>query len=587
MSEPSAPELDLRYHGRMPPEISPLFNTLSYDLRGRFNDFVSEISLPHITNLDWWVTGPPSRNTLASPFFHYYCSLHLVQRLLDERKFTFERIVVDSRALKGVIAAMLGDAGIANCRVRYASGAGGSVKGLLKRVVGTPVLVARKGIQCLIARVTRRASGAAPPASGMVVIDTFVTPAYATSDRWYGSLWDNLTAELKAETFFAPTLVLTPLWSMYSVYRRLRTSARQVLIKEDYLGLGDLWFAARHGRRISRISVAPIMVSGHDISRLVKEELASNRDPLTTIESLLTYRFIKRLKQHGVEVRLAIDWFEGQVIDKAWNLGFKRYFPAVQTIGYRAFEGSPFYLCSYPIPIERSAGVIPDTIAVQGKGTIATVREFLPDLDVMVIPSFKSQHVWSHGHAASPATFTVLVALPISLHASVRIVEQIIGIVESLGAADRDVRVVVKPHPTASAERLREMLRVEPPARVAFTTEKSLPRLLDQSHVLVTEASSSCLEALACGVPVVIVENREGLTYDPVPATVSAALYRRASTNTELASALTHYMNWPREDAQRQRQQSLEIRAAYFEPITREGIDRFMRIEPQRQTPNA
>jgi len=464
---------------------------------------------------------------------------------------------------------------------------GGSVKGLLKRVVGTPAFVARKAIQCLIARLTRGASSQSPPAGGRVLIDTFATPAYATFDRWYGSLWQNLTAEMKAETFFVPTPVITPLRSMYSLYKRLRSSPRQTLIKEDYLSPDDLLFALRHTRRLGKISVAPIMVVGQDISRLVKEELVSNRDPSTTIESLLNYRFIKRLSERGFEVRLAIDWFEGQAIDKAWNLGFRRYFPAARTIGYRAFESFPFYLCSYPISIERSAGVVPDTIAVQGKGTIATVREFLPDLEVIVIPSFKSQHVWDAGKGEPPVGFTVLVALPISLHTSVRIIRRVVGVVTSLGASDPNVRVVVKPHPAVSVDRLRRMLGGELPGAVAFTTERSLPRLLEQAHVLVTEASSACLEALACGVPVVIVENEEGLTYNPVPATVSADLYRKAGTSAELASALAHYMAWSPDDARRQRQEGLRIRESYFEPITREGIDRFMNIDAQRVTPNA
>ena len=55
-------------------------------------------------------------------------------------------------------------------------------------------------------------------------------------------------------------------------------------------------------------------------------------------------------------------------------------------IGYRPTESFPLYLSSYPIPIEREAHVIPDVMALQGKGTVFTVKEFLPNLDTIVIP---------------------------------------------------------------------------------------------------------------------------------------------------------------------------------------------------------
>jgi hypothetical protein len=587
MSTKAGTELDLRFHGKLSTEISAEFDRLSFGLRGQFNDVVSLMSVPHRDNLDWWVQGPASRNTLSSPFFHYFCCLHLVRRLVDEGRLSFAQIVVDSRVFAEIVERILVSAGVRGCRVRSVGGVAVAAEALLRRAFAAPTLLARKACQCMIARLTRRASGAARPTRPVVLIDTFVTPGYTTVDRWYGGLWDNLTEELKKETFFVPTVVQTPLRTMYSVYRSLRSQARNVVIKEDYLAPDDFLFALGHRRRIRQLSIGPVMVLGHDLAGLVREEIAADRDPLTTIESLLTYQFVKRWSEHGPRVRLAVDWFEGQVIDKAWNLGFKRYFPTVRRIGYRAFESFPFYLCSFPIAIERESGVIPDTVAVQGEGTIATVREFLPDLDVMVIPAFRSQDVWDHRTAAMPAEFSVLITLPISPHSSLRIIHRLIGVTASLLAAGRAIRLVVKPHPTMSVERLLEGLEVELPDALVFTEEKSFPRLLERVHVLITEASSSCLEALACGVPVIIIENEEGLTFDPVPKTIPTDLYRKTRSQAQLLGALTHYRTASRDATRRQERQGQRIKELYFEPITREGIDRFMDINTRREAPNA
>lgn len=567
-------DLDLRFNAALAPEIGPLFNRMAYELRSEFNDLVAKFSAPHRDNLDWWVQGPASRNTLASPFFHYFCCIHFVHRLLANGDFRFTRVVVDSRALGTILSKVCADNAVAGCGVIYMAPPIGTRR-RIKRALASPALLLFKISQCVIARSTRRWSYVLPDRA-LVVIDTFIMPGYETSDRWYGSLWENLPDAARAATFFVPTVVATPLRKMSSMYRGIRHSARNFMLKEDYVTLADILFAVAHPRRLAKMTIDPVTTLGYDVSGLVREEMATDRDPVTTVESLLTYRFVHRLRQHGVRVRLAIDWFEGQVIDKAWNLAFKRYYPEAKRVGYRAFESFPFYLCSYPTEAERVGGVAPDTIAVQGRATSATVREFLPDLDVMVIPSFKAQYVWDHEESRLPGgEFTVLVALPISIHASVRILRQVIDAWSSLGEKAL-CRFVVKAHPTVSVDELKARVEMPLHEAVQFTPEKSFARAVRQSHLLVTEASSTCLEALACGIPVVIVENDQGLTYDPVPTAIPREAFRRVSSSAELVDAMLHYSAFGPEELQRQQAFGRQIRRDYFERVTPEGVARFL-----------
>ncbi len=572
-------KLDLRFNGKLTPEISPIFNKLSCEHRGQFNDLVSVMSLPYKDSLDWWVQGPASRNTFASPFFHYYCCLYFVRHLIEDGSFKFAEVVVDSRILKELIEKILRDRGIEHCKIRCDINFRTIIKQISKQYLSLPALLLKKLCQYVIARVTRKSSLNLTPVKPIVLIDTFIIPGYITYDRWYGSLWENLTDEMKAETFFVPTVVMTPLRSMYSTYKSLRLNSRNFIIKEDYLKIDDIIFAFQYKRRIKKVAIKPLSVFGYDISGLVQEELTTNRDVLTTIESILIYRFIKRLSQSGAKVRLAIDWFEGQVVDKAWNMALKKYYPNVKRIGYRAFESFPFYLCSYPILVERESGVIPDTIAVQGRGTVSTVREFLPDLDVIVIPSFKSQDVWECDLSRSDRSiFTVLIALPISIYTSARIVERLIEIQKSRDFEDKAIRYIVKPHPATSVYKIKKKLRMEIPDALFFSEETSFLRLLKEADLLITEASSTCLEALACGVPIIIMENEGGLTYDPVPNAIPKDLYRKTRTYAQLIDAMKYYVNVTSETLRQQKIYGLKIREDYFEPITKDGIERFMNI---------
>lgn len=367
--------------------------------------------------------------------------------------------------------------------------------------------------------------------------------------------------------------------SFYSTYKALRHNTRNFLIKEDYLRFSDFIYCFAHLRRIKNLSIRPIMLFGHDLSGLVKEELANNRDILTVFESILTYRFIQRLSQSGIKVRLAIDWFEGQVIDKAWNLALHRFYPGVRRVGYRPIESFPFYLCTYPIQIERDSKVIPDVIAVQGYGTTLSVREFLADLEVMIIPSFKSQHVWEFSKNHNDhAEISILVTLPISLTVSVRIIKRLIEAAENIKISGKKIKYILKAHPATSLIQLQKDLGIQIPNDFGFASEKSFPRLLSNAHVMITEASISSLEALACGVPVIIMENEEGITYDPIPKRIPEMLYRKIRSLPQLVDALRFYVNLTSEEIQLQEKHGKQIRQDYFEQISEAGIDRFMSL---------
>ena len=178
------------------------------------------------------------------------------------------------------------------------------------------------------------------------------------------------------------------------IYATLRQGTRNTIIKEDYLTINDVLHAYQHKHRVRKINVSSYSLAGIDLSGIVIEVMQKNRDVYNLMESLLTYRFLHQLSLKKVNVRLSIDWFEGHSIDKLWNLGMKNFFPKVKRIGYETFRSFPYYLSVFPIAIERDAGTIPDIFAVQGKSCISSIREFLPDQDVMVIPAFKYEHVW-------------------------------------------------------------------------------------------------------------------------------------------------------------------------------------------------
>lgn len=573
--------LDVRFIGSMDKDASLLFNKISTTKREGFNQIVAQISEKNINNVDWWSEGPASRNTYSSPFFHRYCSFFLIKNMIDRQEFLYEEILVDSEAFKVLIQKLLSDKGIKKLLIRVVHSDGFIRRLILKRYLILPILFFKIIVRFLAAKYTKQSSALKLPEKPLVLVDTFMLPEYTNKDRWYGVFWNNLLPEQKKNIYFVPTIVMTPILALVSIFKQLRHNERNFLIKEDYLTFKDIVWSFGYRKRLKKIHIPSMSVLGCDFTSLVKDELYNNRDILTVIESLLIYRFIKRLNEHKINVRLCIDWFEGQAVDKIWNYGFKKYFPSVKRLGLRGGGDFPFYLSTFPIPVERSAGVIPDVFAVQGNGAIASVREFMPDAEVIIIPSFRTLHVWDETLLinGNSETFTILVPLPISVKVTNRIIRLLLEVYSEIITGNRRIKFILKVHPACRIDKEYQQLIANLPSVFLLTKEKSFPILVRKSNLLVSEASSTCLEALALGVPVIVIHNENGLTYDPIPKAIPKNLYKNILTSAELISALNFYIANEASGKSEQLLQGNLIKRSYFEPMSMRGMDKFLDLK--------
>ena len=413
--------LDLRFNGQFDPETAIIFNQISYDFRSQFNEIITTISRPFIDNLDWWVEGPASRNTFASPLFHNLCCLLLIEYLIKNKMLNSSEILVDSSAIKINLIQLFKDHNISNYRLIYIR------KKIFKRIrrkLAFHFLIIRKFIQLLISRMTRNINIYDIKDKPLILIDTFMIEKYTNDDRWYGEFWNNLSSEKKVNTYFIPTIVDTPLTKISKVYYALRNNSRNFIIKEDFLNFKDVFKTSGHYSLIRKMRIEPFIFINCDISHIVKEELLNNTDKFSVIESLLNFDFVRNIRNKNINVDLSIDWFEGQVFDKSWSYAFHFFYPKTTIVGYRAFHSFSAYLCSFPIPIEQEAKCLPDEIAIQGEGSLKSLTEFFPNLAVRIIPSFKSAFVWNFNYEYDAKKNLALVTLPISYITSAEIIKK-------------------------------------------------------------------------------------------------------------------------------------------------------------------
>jgi len=567
--------LDLKINGNLKAEYLSLYNKIANDIRPNYTSLVEDISEGYHYNLDWWVSTPVSRNTYSSPLFHYCCSLVLLQELLKNNE-PISIIITDSKALKSILKSYFRQQNYP-IRVHLSLTLKHRIKKQLApiyNILKTPVLHI---LQHLSAKLTHHLSKALPQ-KPLVLIDTFVVGSNL-NDRYYPGLWDSLTVQEKDCVRFVPTL-LHPPRKCIQLYKSLRTSNFNFLLKEDYLRVSDYWHAWNYWIRVFKIRVRKTDFSGFNMSPLVQEELRSLNGYYNAFLAILNFRFVKRLSESEVKLKLIINWFENQTLDKGSNAGFRKYFPDVKIKGYQGLIITHHHLCMYPTSFEQQLGLIPHEVDVIGKGLAFRVKEFCQNdknVSVSLAPAFRFQSVWNpRKYYPTKGEYTVFVALSIVLEEGNHIL-RLISFYLQKGIIDQ-THFWIKPHPTNQPDQIKKLFTEKWPKEFKFVND-DFNDCIEQSNLLITSGSgSSGMNALAKGVPVIIVGNQTGLLHNPIPKAITEDIWCMCCTEDEVSQAIIFYKNSSSKKIKEYESIGKRIRDMYFEPVTKEGVRNFLML---------
>ena len=215
--------------------------------------------------------------------------------------------------------------------------------------------------------------------------------------------------------------------------------------------------------RKNKIIIKNNFVCGFDISNVIKDELDDNLiSYAAAIESILTMRFIKRIQKIGINVTLSIDWFENQINDRGWNYGFNKYYPNINTLGYRGLIPSDLLLSEmFPTDDEFNNKMLPKKICVIGNALVNEIKKYSNKIDVEVAPAFRFQHLWKIKYKPNKSKYLIFVALPINFNDSLFILNLVIEAFKEY--KKQNFEVIIKSHPTTSIKELQKNLEYKFP----------------------------------------------------------------------------------------------------------------------------
>ena len=196
-------------------------------------------------------------------------------------------------------------------------------------------------------------------------------------------------------------------------------------------------------------------------------------------------------------------------------------------------------------------------------GTVSTVR---PPLTVEV-----------PGLAGSPdanksSVFTILVALP-------KAPEEAAGILKALesswfGLASRDSHWILKFHPAQKKEELKvHYKKIEGELEERKDSFDSLVKISD---LVISSASSVCMETIARGIPVIVIAGCHGLIHNPLPEEIQGEMWRLCYTADEIIHAVNEFKSVRKDERMKFQEYGRQIRGKYFNPVTPEAVKGFL-----------
>jgi len=523
-----------------------------------YNKIVQEITKYNQNNLDWWVTSAANRNPFVSISFKKYCD-----------NITSEDI---NENIRTNIAS--------NCYRNYVIRCGNYfnryilyTKIIIKKYIYFFYEILKRIVQLIVSRITKNID--IEHSAPLILIDVFAIPGFYSKDRYYNGLWEKLSNDEKSCTYFVPTIANTKIKDYYTAYNAIRNSGRNVLIKEDFLNISDVFYALLHFFRLRNLKLPTIIENGVDIVNPIKEELKRNVLITPAIEGILNYRFIRRLKKNNIELRLVVDWWESQALDKGMHLALHHYYPDVPVIGYLGYAPRDLELQLFPTEYEKKAHVIPKVIGVIGDGFVESIKRYYPQQVVVNAPAFRFQHLWEEKESKNDHKPSILVALTVLQKESYYIIKMIKNSLQLLNKSNLDI--LIKPHPSMTIDSMKKGLGSDWPNEFKIIQGPTEEYIL-AAKILVTGMSSIALESLAVGKPVIVIENPEDLPLIPIPDDIPMDMWRYCSGELELFDALKYFINIEPDDQEKFKEMGKIIREKYFEPVTRNGVQKFLKL---------
>ena len=490
--------------------LQPLLDDTAEALRDPYMAWLDELTRRHHSTPAWWFTLISERNTITDPFFTHIAYVAAARKVIEEGGPP-ALIVADSWGVIGAVTALLSSRGLRATLPRAVVRLTTRLRNFAGAAVQLGFFIAhwwalRKTVALLSRRGSHSQALAAAPSA---LVMNFLLDGDAAGSEYRERFFPGLAEWFDAAGITVRWLPLMPgRRRTLAKYRLMRREPR-FLVPEDWLRASDYVGALATSLGVRRLPAAAPDLGGLPMAGLVAEERQRQARSNAPRIAYLFSRLPGRLAAAGFRPQQVITWAENQVFDRTFVMAAREAFPGAVML---RIQNAPFYpnlLNTFPTRLEVELGAAPGRMLCSGTLSARVMRE-RTGIDTEPWCALRYQYL----HAMRPATHAVparnvLVALPIAVPASL----ELLRVVEPVRRRHPEIHWSVKFHPNSNVRNQPAILAITSGYEVA---EGPLADWLSRADAMLTTGSGTALEAVAAGLPVLLVGSQTQLTLDPL-----------------------------------------------------------------------
>ena len=561
-------------------DIARALDEAARAMRPKFLAWIEVLNDRYGHRRDWWFTRLSERNGLVSALFLHVCYLAVVREAF-RAPGPPRLIVAESPRLLEALGRLAGVQGFTPHISRHWRMQTRNAIDVMLGLAGPAYVACSRLLPLFLAArwtARRHMRRRFAPGPQRVLVKTFFHAANLEADgvfrdRYLTGLHEFLGGE-EREVWILPILAdASPGARVQNAW--MRTSSARFIIPEDWLKPSD-YLGAVIDSLTSRLYPRKILpLDGLDIEPLVREERWRGGAG-ASCQAALLWRLPHRLRDAAFIPEQVIAWSENQLHDKALVLGCRAAFPGVPFTAVQNTPLPPNLLNLFPTRSECEHGVAADREVCSGPlAARILAAESRSKLATVVGCGLRYDYLWqSSNNGASRAAespLTVLVLLPTSASTAVEILDVIAPLVVRRSAT----RWYVKAHPDSRIEEIRAAIPADVMRRLTFV-EESTRECLQAADVVVTSGSGTALEAVASGIPVLLIGSATALNLDALAWLDDPRLATTCYTTEDVIGELERIALLRAADYQALRRRGIELRAAWFAPVTDDALHQFL-----------
>lgn len=319
-------------------------------------------------------------------------------------------------------------------------------------------------------------------------------------DRYYGKLINYVNKKNKKNLFFFPIFFFSTInkTNIQKAEKKIN-----LITLGDFLKINDYFYSLFFFLKFKKIRLNKIFFRGYNIETLLYEELNQKKLNVSSLIGVLSFLFFKRIKQEKINLKLLIDWYENQIVDKGLNYGKNTFYPNVKSKGYlglnQIFEVNDSFL---PTDLEYRSKISPDEINIISKKYYQDLKIKRKDIKLSIAPSFRNENIFLNTKFKPKKNKNNKIRILINFTASTYDNLIMINLINKCKTIfSNKFEILIRPHQSSKKEIFIQNLSKQ--LNYKFSN-KNIYEEFKNINILISRSSTACFEALVFNVPVII-----------------------------------------------------------------------------------